>query len=193
MGTRPSARVVAVSVLAVILVGCTGAPPDQESTDAPQPIASPTSVAAPERTSPSPEPYVPAVARVAPSCDNIMVDSFSEPIDVRELPAGADPETWGDPLLNRGVVCWDTPYYTRAFAWTPASRADWDELVATLTGPDSAWFTEEGNRGTYLTYKTAPEPADAEGYNQTYLFTGDAVIMAFTKAETDLIVGPPAA
>jgi hypothetical protein len=102
-----------------------------------------------------------------------MVDSYTTPLGVREMPPGADARSWGDPLFDDGVVCWDTPDYTRAFAWAPA--------------------TEEGDRGTYLTYKTAPESADAEGYNQTYLFTGDAITMASTKAETDLIVGPPAA
>lgn len=44
-----------------------------------------------------------------------------------------------------------------------------------------------GARGTFLTYKIDGR------YNQTFLFTGDAVILAPDKAATDLVIGPPLA
>ncbi|MFV9423286.1 hypothetical protein [Microbacterium sp. S1037] len=128
----------------------------------------------------------PASARVAPTCDNIMDPASGKTVRDVVLPEGA--VTLPDyPAIAQGPRCSTDgspagDYYT----WSPASRTDWDALVAELT-TDSAWFTEEGPRGTYLTYKIDGR------YNQTFLFTGDAVILAPWKAATDFVIGPPLA
>ena len=188
MKTGHLLRTIIIGAIVVALSGCTAGqtPPDavQLTTRSP----APTEAATP---SPPPAPVVPADARVAPTCDNIMVDTFTDTIAVREVPPGGD--ATANPLFDGGVTCWDQPSYRRAFAWAPTTPAQWDSLVAEYVGPASTWFTEDGSRGTYLTFKNASGYTDSEGYSQTYLFTGDAIIMAFTKADTDLIVGPPAA
>jgi hypothetical protein len=81
----------------------------------------------------------------------------------------------------------------RAYGWTPAEQADWDALVAEMDEEGSTWFVEPGERGQYLTHKTEYWVQDEEGYGATYLFTGDAIIYAMTKAETNDVTGPPVA
>ncbi|MEV8240789.1 hypothetical protein AB0O90_11165 [Microbacterium testaceum] len=126
----------------------------------------------------------PASARVAPTCDNIMDPASGK--TVREIvPVEGAVTLPTYPALAHGPRCTtsgsaDGDYYT----WSPASQTDWDALVAELTD-DSAWFTEDGPRGTYLTYKIDGR------YSQTFLFTGDAVILAPSKAATDFVIGPP--
>lgn len=141
------------------------------------------------RTSPTADPRLtaPASARVAPTCDNIMDPASGK--TVREIvPVEGAVTLPTSPALAQGPRCTtsgspDGDYYT----WSPASRTDWDALVSELTADDSAWFTEDGPRGTYLTYKIDGR------YSQTFLFTGDAVILAPDKAATDFVIGPPLA
>lgn len=187
MKTGHLMRAIVIGALAVALSGCTAGqtPPDAVQLATPSP--SPTESATPPV---APAPVVPAADRVPATCDNIMVDTFADTIAVREIPPGGD--ATANPLFDGGVTCWDQPSYRRAFAWAPTTQAQWDALVAEYVGPASAWFTENGPRGTYLTFMNSSGYTDADGYSQTYLFTGDAIIMAFTKADTDLIVGPPA-
>ncbi len=90
-------------------------------------------------------------------------------------------------VLARGADCVSRQDPDASYDWSPASEEDWGNLVAEYTADDSAWFTEEGSRGTYLTYKIDGR------YNQTFLYTGDAVILAPSKAATDAVIGPPRA
>jgi len=105
-----------------------------------------------------------------------------------------DPE----PVFAEGIACrWQADPTVGTdnvltYAWAPADRADWDALAAEHVGAeDSPWFIESGERGEYLTQKVDYWVQDDEGYGSTYLFTGDAVIYAMTKDETNDVVGPP--
>ncbi len=181
-----------VALVAAALLGLTACVPDAAAQDDavrttpptpthPAPSSSPTPTADPRLTAP-------ASARVAPTCDNIMDPASGKTVHDIVLPEGAVSAPPLFPVLAQGPRC-STDGSTRGdfYAWSPASRTDWDAVVATLTAGESAWFTEEGPRGTYLTYKIDGR------YNQTYLFTGDAVILAPTKADTDFVIGPPVA
>lgn len=128
----------------------------------------------------------PASARVAARCDNIIDPASDVRVEEVVPPEGADPLP-PEPVLARGAICVTDAGLGDFYAWSPATRQEWDAQVASLTGPESGWFTEEGPRGTYLTYKIDGE------YAQTYLFTGDAVILAPRKAATDVVIGPPPA
>lgn len=164
----------------------TAAPSDAARTTPPTsthaaPSASATPTADPRLTAP-------ASARVAPTCDNIMDPASGKTVLDVVLPDGAVSSGPLFPALAQGPTCsTDGTGQGDFYTWSPASRTDWDAVVATLTAGDSGWFTEEGPRGTYLTYKIDGR------YNQTYLFTGDAVILAPTKADTDAVIGPPLA
>lgn len=104
-----------------------------------------------------------------------------------------------EPLFASGVQCrWSADPAVGTdnvldYGWAPADEATWAAFVeARLSAPDSPWFVETGERGEYLTQKTEYWLRDEEDYGGTYLFTGDAVIFAQTKAETRDVVGPPA-
>lgn len=150
------------------------------------PSASPTLSPAPS------EPPAPAGWQ-EPTCENIMHPEFT----TDWLPARVEePET----LFTDGIQCWwavDPTVGTDnvlLYGWAPATAEEWAALVAERTAEtDTAWFTEEDERGVYLTHKTDYWVQDADGYGTTYLFTGDAILFAQTKAETEDVVGPPAA
>lgn len=129
----------------------------------------------------------PASTRVAPTCDNIM-DPASGKIVRDVVPPEGAVSTPTYPVLEQGPKCsTDGTVMGDFFTWSPASQTDWDALVTELTADDSAWFIEEGPRGTLLTYKIDGR------YSQTFLFTGDAVILAPDKAAADFVIGPPVA
>lgn len=123
---------------------------------------------------------------VAATCENIMDPSSDTKVVSWVLPEGAI-QLPPIPVLAQGANCVASDDSDDSYDWSPASRSEWDALVAEYTADDSGWFTEDGPRGTYLTYKL-------EGrYAQTFLFTGDVVIVAPTKAATDAVIGPPLA
>jgi hypothetical protein len=77
------------------------------------------------------------------------------------------------------------------FAWAPADATEWAALVEEVKAQDPAWFILAEERGDYLTIESEYWVHDDEGYGTTYLFTGDAIILAGTKAETSAVTGPP--
>jgi hypothetical protein len=186
---RAAAALALAAAMAAALTGCVpdaAAPRDAARTTPPTsthaaPSASATPTADPRLTAPT-------SARVAPTCDNIMDPASGKTVHDIALPEGSVSGPPLFPVLAQGPSC-STDGSPRGdfYTWSPASRTDWDAVVATLTAGDSGWFTEEGPRGTYLTYKINGR------YSQTYLFTGDAVIVAPTKAGTDAVIGPPLA
>lgn len=186
-------RAPAIALLAAAaLLGLTACVPDAAAHDDAARTTPPTAThAAPSPSATAttdPRLTAPASARVAPTCDNIMDPASGKSVREVILPEGAVSSGPLFPALAQGPVCsTDGSPVGDFFTWSPASRTDWDAVVATLTADDNAWFTEEGPRGTYLTYKIGGR------YNQTYLFTGDAVILAPTKADTDAVIGPPIA
>jgi hypothetical protein len=149
-------------------------PPSPSVTPIPQPTSTPT----------------PQTQVAEPTCDNIMAPTFTTSWVPTRI---EDP----DPVFAAGIMCrWqaDPTVGTDnilAFGWTPAERPAWDALVTEFTrGEDSPWFVESGDRGQYLTQKVDYWVQDDEGYGSTYLFTGDAIIYAMTKAETAHVSGP---
>lgn len=189
--SRVAQAAAALALMATIALGVTACVPVSSPTEetelsaAPSPANSPalspaTSAGADDRLT------APASARVAATCENIMDPSSNVTVAAWVLPEGAV-QLPPMPVLAQGVNCIAGQDSDNFYDWSPASRGDWDALVAEFTADDSAWFTEDGPRGTYLTYKIDGR------YSQTFLFTGDAVILAPTKAATDTVIGPPLA
>jgi len=100
------------------------------------------------------------------------------------------------PPFDRGIMCrWQADPTVGTdnvltYGWTEATRADWERLIAATKAVRPDVFIEQGPRGEYLTSQEI-FVADENGYGATYLFTGDAIIYAMTKAETDDVAGPP--
>lgn len=124
-----------------------------------------------------------------------MAPGFLHPEVAHWVPAPYDDP---EPVFASGVQCWWSADPTvgtdnvLAYGWTASDQATWDAFVdEQLSTADSPYFLEAGARGVYLTEKTDYWVRDDEGYGRTYLFTGDAVIFAQTKAETADVVGPP--
>ncbi|MDQ1124366.1 hypothetical protein [Microbacterium trichothecenolyticum] len=184
-----AARACAIlAVAAAALLGLTACVADAAPTNGANPTADASPTPAPSSTpTPSTDPRAtaPAAARVAPTCDNILDPASGTTVGEVVLPDGAA-ATPTVPVLAQGPNCATDGGTGDFYAWSPASRSDWDALVAEFTA-DSAWFAEDGPRGTYLTYEIDVR------YGQTFLFTGDAVILAPTKAATDVVIGPPIA
>lgn len=184
--------VLGAALVVVLIVALLGAPFPPSS-----PIASPTAASPSPSASAAPTPTAtaPPVAptRAEATCENIMHPGFT----TDWLPARVEEP---EPLFTGGIQCWWAADPTVGtdnvllYGWAPATREVWDALVAERTAEtDAEWFTEEDDRGIYLTHKTDYWVQDAEGYGTTYLFTGDAILFAQTKAETADVVGPPSA
>jgi hypothetical protein len=161
------------------------------------PVASPTPAGASPSasTTPAPSATAPPVTpvRAEATCENIMHPEFS----TEWLPARVEEP---EPLFADGIQCWWAADPTVGtdnvllYGWAPATEDEWNALVAErMAETDAAWFTEEDERGVYLTHKTDYWVQDAEGYGTTYLFTGEAILFAQTKEETADVVGPPSA
>lgn len=188
--SRVALAAAALALMAITTLGVTACVPVSSPTEetevsaAPSPANSPslspsTSASADDRLT------APASARVSATCRNIMDPSSNVTVAPLVLPEGAV-QLPPMPVMAQGANCIAGQDSDNFYDWSPASRADWDALVAEFTA-DGAWFTEDGPRGTYLTYKIDGR------YRQTFLFTGDAVILAPTKAATDAVIGPPLA
>ncbi|MDQ1085153.1 MULTISPECIES: hypothetical protein [Microbacterium] len=122
----------------------------------------------------------------AATCENITDPSPDLTVVARVLPEGAI-KLPPVPVSAQGVDCVDSENPDDSSDCSPATQGEWDALVADYTAGDSAWFTEDGPRGTFLT-------SQIDGrYAQTFLFTGDAVTLAPTKTGTDAVIGPPPA
>lgn len=171
-----------LAIVAVSLTACTQTTPTARNSATPN--------ASPLRPAPVPSATpTPTATPAAATCENIMAPDFSSswtPVEIEGKPAFAD-----------GITCrWQADHSVGtdnmlAYAWGPATAEDWTALTEEYLGPDSAWFVEEGDRGSYLTSKTDYWVRDEEDYGSTYLFTGEHLIYAMTKAETDDVVGPP--
>lgn len=186
---RPAAgfAFVAISTLGVTACVPFTGPPEGAESPAATPFASHPAQPSPViSTDTDVRLTAPASARVAATCENIMDTSSDVTVVSRVLPEGAI-QLPPMPVLAQGADCVASNDSDDSYDWSPASRGDWDALVAEYTADDSGWFTEDGPRGTYLTYRLDGR------YAQTFLFTGDAVILAPTKAATDAVVGPPSA
>lgn len=190
--SRSARSAAGVAFGAVITVGVTACvppsgPPQKAESPAAAPLASSPASSGPA-TSASADVRLtaPASARVAATCENIMDPSSDTTVVPWVLPEGAI-QLPPLPVLAQGANCVASDDSDDSYDWSPASRSEWDALVAEYTADDSGWFTEDGPRGTYLTYKLDGR------YAQTFLFTGDAVILAPTKAATDAVIGPPLA
>lgn len=176
-----------VIVLIVALLGFPAAPPTAEASPAPAGPAPSLPPSAPLAATPD------APVLAAATCENIMHPEFT----TDWLPARVDEP---EPLFADGIQCWWSADPTVGtdnvllYGWAPATAEVWDALVAERAADtDAEWFTEEDERGVYLTHRTDYWVQDAEGYGTTYLFTGDAILYAQTKAETEDVVGPPSA
>ena len=179
MPHRLLAAFAATSAL-LLLTGCTTAS-ETGSTPSPTPSRS----IAPE-TSATPTPQL-----AEPTCENIMSSAFTTDWIAEQVEA---PHS----VFAEGITCrWqaDPTVATDnilAYSWAPATEADWEALVTEhTTSDDSPWFVESGPRDQYLTHKTEYWVQDDNGYGATFLFTGDVLIYAMTKAETDYVTGPP--
>lgn len=136
------------------------------------------------------------VARADPTCENIMRPGFASEQTTHPIPA-EDPEPM--PLFAEGISCWWSADPTvgtdnvLAYSWTAADAETWAAFTREQLGlADSPFFLEDGDRGEYLTEKTDYWIRDDEDYGSTFLFTGDVIIWAMTKAATADVVGPPA-
>lgn len=185
------AAVLIAGAIVVVMLGMPRPVVAQPSPDPTAPTVSPPT--APVEPSAPPTPTTPA--RADPTCENIMAPGFLPPDLAHWVPAPYDEP---EPLFAAGVQCWWSADPTvgtdnvLAYGWVPADEASWTAFVEErLSTPDAPWFVEAGERGEYLTEKTDYWVRDEEGYGMTYLFTGDAVIFAQTKAETRDVVGPP--
>lgn len=190
--SRFARSAVGFAFVAITLLGVTACvplpgPPENAESPATAPLATSSAQPGPA-TSASADVRLtaPADARVAPTCENIMDPSSNVTVVSRVLPEGAVtlPPM---PVLAQGVDCVASDHSDDFYDWSPASQNEWDALVAEYTADDSGWFTEDGPRGTYLTYTIDGR------YAQTFLFTDDAVILAPTKDATDAVIGPPVA
>lgn len=192
--SRVTNSVAALALMAVTALGATGCvatsrpAADTASSPAPSPTDSPAQPTSPPTTSAHADERLtaPVSTRIPATCGNITDPSSDLTLVSRVLPEGAI-KLPPMPVLARGADCVSSQGSDDSYDWSPASEKDWNDLVALYTANDSAWFTEDGPRGTYLTYKIDGR------YSQTFLFTGDAVILAPTKAATDAVIGPPLA
>lgn len=178
-----------VALVIVLVMALTVRVPSPAPTDHAAPV-SPTSspTAAPVASEPA-SPTTPA----PPTCENIMAPDFTTDwVPVRM----EDPE----PAFTAGIQCWwleDPAVATDnvlIYGWAPATPASWEALVAERTAETfTPWVLEQDDRGTYLTHKAVDWVQDAEGYGTTYLFTGDALFYAQTRAAIADVAGPPTA
>jgi hypothetical protein len=185
------AGMLAVAIAVVVLMTV------QSRSDREAGPAAETSQTPPAESSAPPESSAPA-APAPPdvpnaTCENIMDAAFATDWTPRVVePASVEP------LLAEGISCiWAADHSVGTdnvlvYSWAPLSASAWNAFTAERLAEENGWLLEHGDRGTYLTTLTDYWVQDDEGYGHTYLFTGDAVVVAMTKAETDMVVGPRA-
>lgn len=188
--TRRAAIAAAIIPVLAGLAGCAGAA-EQQAAVTTEPViisASPAPVASATPT-PTPEPE-PVPRWADPTCENIMAADFETTWVPTELDVN-------EPLLSGGITCrWQQDPTVGTdnvlmYGWASLTQERWDQFVASKTTSEPGWFTETGERGEYVTTQSEYWVQDHEGYGTTYLFTGDAVISAMTKDETNDVTGPP--